>query len=124
MRVVLYLHVVGATVYVGGMITLSLLVPALRDATDDRTVIQAVAKRFGVISWTALGIQVATGTLLVLDRVWTRTLILKLGLVMLSVMLAAWHTVAARHHSPKFRGAMQGIILVLALVIVWLALQV
>lgn len=124
MQFLLYVHVIGAAVYVGGLITLALLVPAIRKATDDRSVIQAAARRFGVISWTALGLQVTTGTLMVLNRVWTQTLILKLGLVMLSVMIAAWHQVAARDQSPKVRGAIQGIILALALAIVWLALRV
>lgn len=124
MQFLLYLHVVGATVWVGGLIVVTLLVPAVRDATDDRSVIQAVARRFGTISWAALAVQVTTGTLMVLDRAWTGALILKLGIVMISAMLAAWHSLVARDQSPKVRGAIQGIILVLALVIVWLALQV
>lgn len=127
-----YLHVVGATVWVGGLITLSFLVPAIRKRAVDagvepRPILQAAANRFGWISWTALGVQVTTGLLMVaqyFDRYWTRSLILKVGLVMLSAMLAAWHTVAAREQSPALRGAIQGTILVLALVIVWLALQV
>jgi putative copper export protein len=123
----LFIHVLGATVWVGGLITLSLLVPAIRTATEDRAVLRAAARRFNVLSWTALGVQVTTGVWMVLlqfERFWNGTLILKIGLVMLSAMLAAWHTVAARDQSPALRGAIQGIILALALIIVWLALRV
>ena len=124
MRVLLYLHVIGAAVWVGGLIVVALLVPAVREATEDREVVRAVARRFGVISWAALAVQVTTGILMVLDRAWTDALIVKIGLVMISALLAGWHALVARDQSPKVRGAIQGVILVLALVIVWLALQV
>lgn len=121
MKVIFYVHLLSATVWVGGLIVLGGLVPAVRSATDDRSVIQAMARRFGVISWIALGLLVLTGTLMVFDRVWTGTLIAKIGLVMLSALLAVWHTVAARDQSPAVRGAIQGVILILALVILALA---
>ncbi len=44
------------------------LVPAVRKATDDRAVIQAMARRFGVISWIALGVLVVTGGVLATDN--------------------------------------------------------
>ncbi|MEE9206248.1 MAG: hypothetical protein V3U50_04605 [Acidimicrobiia bacterium] len=121
MKVIFYVHLLSATVWVGGLIVLGGLVPAVRTATDDRSVIRAMARRFGVISWIALGLLVLTGTLLVFDRVWTGTLIAKIGLVMLSALLAVWHTVAARDQSPAVRGAIQGVILILGLVILALA---
>ncbi len=121
MRFIFYIHLLSATVWVGGLVVLGGLVPAVRKTTDDRSVIQAIAKRFGVMSWTALGLLVLTGTLMVFDRVWTGTLIAKIGLVMLSALLAVWHTMAAREQSPAVRGAIQGVILILALVILWLA---
>jgi len=121
LRFIFYIHLLSATVWVGGLVVLAGLVPAVRKTTDDRSVIQAIAKRFGVLSWTALGLLVLTGTLMVFDRVWTGTLIAKIGLVMLSALLAVWHTMAAREQSPAVRGAIQGVILILALVILWLA---
>lgn len=121
MKVIFYIHLLSATVWVGGLIVLGGLVPAVRSATDDRSVIRAMARRFGVISWIALGLLVLTGTSMVFDRVWTGTLIAKIGLVMLSALLAVWHTVAARDQSPAVRGAIQGVILILALVILALA---
>ena len=122
MDLIYYLHVLGATVWVGGLITLGGLVPAVRKATDNREVLRAMARRFGVISWTALGLQVLTGLWMAMDRFpWSAALNWKVGLVMISALLAAWHTVMARDQSPAVRGAIQGSILVLALVIVALA---
>jgi uncharacterized membrane protein len=123
-NVLLYLHILGATVWVGGLIVVGALVPAIRDATDDRTVIRAVARRFGVVSWIALAVQVVTGSLLLFDHVWSATLSVKISLVILSAILAAWHSLAARDQSPAVRGAIQGVIMLLALAIVWLAIQV
>jgi uncharacterized membrane protein len=120
----LFLHILGATVWVGGLIVVGALVPAIRNVTDDRRVIRAVAQRFGVVSWAALALQVVTGSLLLFDHAWSTALSIKIGLVMLSAILAAWHSVAARNQSPAVRGAIQGVILLLALAIVWLAIQV
>lgn len=122
MNIVYYLHVLGATIWVGGLIVLAGLVPAVRRATDDRSVLRAMARRFGVISWTALGLQVVTGLMMAIDRFpWSTALNWKVGLVMISALLAAWHTTMARDQTPAIRGAIQGAILVLALVILGLA---
>jgi len=120
-RVVFYFHLLGATVWVGGLIVLAALVPALRRVTDDREVLRAIARRYSVLSWTALGILVATGVIMILDRPLTPVLLTKIGLVLISALLAAWHTAAARQQSPAVRGAIQGAILVLALAILALA---
>lgn len=121
MDVVFYLHLVGATVWVGGLVVMAGLIPAVRNATPDRAVLRAVARRFGVISWAALALLVVTGTIMVLDRPWTGALTVKLGLVLVSALLAGWHTVAAADQTPAVRGAIQGTILVLALVILAVA---
>ena len=122
MDFVFYVHLLGATVWVGGLIVVAALVPAVRKQTDDREVIRAIARRFGVVSWTALGFLVLTGAWMSADRVWGPVLFTKVGLVLLSAALAGWHTLAARNQSPALRGAIQGLILILALVIVGLAI--
>ncbi len=124
MDVVFYLHLVGATVWIGGLIVVATLVPAVRKVTDDREVIRAIARRFGVVSWIALGSQVLTGAWMAAERVWDNVLITKVSLVLVSAILAGWHTMAARNQSPALRGATQGVILILALVILGLAINV
>lgn len=123
MDVLLYLHILGAAVWVGGLIVVGALVPVIRDATEGSEVVRAVARRFGVVSWIALAVQVTTGSLMLFDRVWSTTLTVKIGLVIVSAILAAWHSVFARQQTPAVRGGIQGMILLLALVIVWLAIQ-
>jgi putative copper export protein len=55
----LFLHVLAATVWVGGQITLGALVPVLRAAGAD--VPRTAARAFGRIAWTAFAILVVTG---------------------------------------------------------------
>lgn len=124
MGVARYLHLLGAAVWVGGLIVVAALIPAVRRATPDREVIRAIARRFGVVSWIALGTQVLTGTWMVANRAWSDALVVKIGLVIVSAGLAGWHTVSARGQSPAVRGAIQGVILLLALAIVWVAIRV
>ena len=125
MSVLLYLHVVAATVWVGGLITLASLVPVVRRSGADRSILQAMARRFGVISWAALGVLVVTGvTMVMISFDLTTPLAVKVGLVFASVILAAWHTVSAGQQSPRTRGLIQGAILILALLIVGFALAI
>ena len=81
-----------------------------------------MARRFGVISWIALALLVVTGGVLAIDK-WSQTLIIKIGLVLVVTMLAAWHSVMGREQSPKTRGATQGVILLLSLLILWAAIS-
>jgi putative copper export protein len=122
--VLLYVHLIAATVWVGGLIVMAGLVPSIRASTDDRTVIQNVAKRFGLISWTALTVLVLTGMSMVLIGFNLSTaLTTKIGLVLVSAVLAAWHTVSASSQTPRTRGLIQAMILVLGLIIVGIAIN-
>jgi uncharacterized membrane protein len=124
MTYLLYIHVVAATVWVGGLIVMAGLVPAVRNVTEDRTVIRAIAQRFGVLSWTALGLLMLTGiAMLLIGFDLTTTLTTKIGMVFVAAALAAWHIVSARHQTPRRRGMVQATILLLALVIVGLAIN-
>lgn len=55
----LFLHVLAATIWVGGQITLGALVPVLRKAGAD--IPRIAARQFGRIAWTAFAVLVATG---------------------------------------------------------------
>ncbi len=125
MTVLLYIHLVAAMVFVGGLIVVAALIPAARSVTDDRKVIQALARRFGVVSWVALTTLVLTGTTMVMISFnWSTTLTIKVSLVASVTLLSLWHTLAARDQTPRTRGMIQGLILILALVIVGVALNI
>jgi uncharacterized membrane protein len=113
-----WIHLVAAAVWTGGLITLAVLVGALRKAGAQRPQLQAAARAFGTLSWTALAVAVATGLyqLSTYGWPWSR-MTLKLTLVGSSAALALVHQLTARRTSPVVRGAVQGVILVLAVAI-------
>ena len=121
--VVHWLHLLAAAVWTGGLITLAAIVPALRRAGADRSMLQAAARQFGRVSWAAMAVAVATGViqLLQLDVAanlqteFRRRLFLKLLAVGLAAGLALAHQLTARNSTAAVRGAMQGAILLASL---------
>jgi putative copper export protein len=110
-------HLLGAAVWTGGLIVLAAAVVALRKSGATRHQLQAVARQFGRLSWTALGVLVATGIWQVerigLDWSYGR-LVFKLVLVGVVAALALAHQLTARRTSPAVRGALQGVILLVS----------
>lgn len=116
--VVRFFHLLGAMVWVGGLITLGALVPAMRRAGADRAMLQAVARQFGRVSWTGFGIAILTGGWAVIDYLDRPALPWKLGAVAVAGGLALWHQLGAREQSPRTRGILQSLILLASLGIV------
>jgi putative copper export protein len=92
----LFLHILAASVWVGGQITLAGLVPGLRTVSPDAP--RLVARRFNRIAWTAFVVVVATGLwnlaeVDLTDRGTTYqvTLLVKLTMVALTGVAAAVH---------------------------------
>lgn len=121
MRLVFYLHLLAATVWVGGLITLGVTISAVRGVTDDRAVLGAITRRFGALSWMAMTVLVATGLIQAADYGWTGLLLVKVSLVLASIILSIWHTLGAHTQLPARRVMIQATILILALVILALA---
>jgi putative copper export protein len=120
-RIVNYLHLLAATVWVGGLIVLGVIISGVRRVTDDRVVISAIARRFAGISWAAMGVLVLTGLIQAARYGWTGPLLIKVSLVLASIILAIWHTRGTHTQAPSTRGMIQGLILILALVILGIA---
>lgn len=91
----LSLHILAATVWVGGQLTLAGLVPVLRRSFPDAA--RPVARRFAVLAWSSFAVLVATGAWNVaagwreMDRRDRRTLEVKLVLVVVSAAAALLH---------------------------------
>ncbi|HTW21249.1 MAG TPA: hypothetical protein VME70_13675 [Mycobacteriales bacterium] len=93
----LFLHVLAATVWVGGQITVAGLVPVARKAGAD--VPKAVARQFNRIAWPAFAVLILTGIWNVAadhaqvdhDAHFRNTLIVKLIVVTLSGLAAYLH---------------------------------
>ena len=141
----LFLHVLAATVWVGGQLTLGIVVSVLRPAPDDpdpeiaRARIRAVAQRFQIAAWSAFAVLLATGVwnliaLHVGDQggAWLATLLVKLFCVAGSGLAAAVHifvaaprvraatTAEQRRSAAAFSGACEGISVLLAVAALFL----
>lgn len=134
--IVRFLHIVGAIVWVGGQLTVSLvLMPAARRrlGAEDRTeLLTAVGRRFAVITVAVfLPWQVATGWALavhhdvgwadLLEPGYGQTLSLKLGLFVLVMALAAAHGIAQSRGRPRLARASSAGALIASLAIVLVA---
>ena len=116
----LFLHVLAATIWVGGQVALAGLVPVLRRFGGADTA-RAAARRFQLIAWPAFAVLVATGVWnLFAEKVgdqsgtYLTTLLVKLLLVAVSGIGAAGHIVFVRR-SPALGGALAGLGLVAAI---------
>ncbi len=121
MGVVRYLHLLGAAVWIGGLLVVAATIPAVRRVSGDRAVLGAIARRFGVVSGAAMALLVITGLIQAAGYGWTGTLMIKVSLVLASIILTIWHSLNARSQSPATRGLIQALILILALMILALA---
>jgi putative copper export protein len=115
----LFLHVLAATVWVGGQLTLAALVPALR--RSGREVPRAAARRFNQVAWPAFAVLVLTGVwnvIAVRSQVSGRyetTLVVKLIAVAVSGVAAALHARARSAAGLAVFGTLTGLAALAAL---------
>jgi len=100
----LTLHVLGATVWVGGQIVLAALVGPLRRVAPEA--VKPAARVFARVGWPAFGVLVLTGFWMLGDggdgsAAYRTTLMIKLTLVVISGIGAALHTFAK---NPVLKG--------------------
>jgi putative copper export protein len=108
----LFLHVLAATVWVGGQLTLVALLPALRSAGAD--VPRAAANAFNRVAWPAFAVLVATGVWNVVaigdgGASYQHTLWVKYALVAASGLTAWLHAVARSRAALAVFGALTGL---------------
>ena len=115
----LFLHVLAATVWVGGQLTLAGLVPGLRSLSPDAP--RAVGHRFAQIAWPVYAVLVATGiwNVLAVNATWSgaygRTLIIKITVVAVSGISAFGHGISRSRVALSVWGALAGVSAVAAL---------
>jgi putative copper export protein len=109
----LFLHVLAATIWVGGQITLAALVPILR---RQGTALPAVAaRRFNQVAWPAFAVLVATGIWNIvavrgqIHGSYETTLVVKLVVVVISGVTAALHARARSRTGLAVFGALTGV---------------
>lgn len=117
-QTVTWLHVVAMAFFVGGQLFLVVAVVPVERRNPDPERLRAVARRFGYGTLVAIGVLLATGTAMAThDRLWHNgTLQAKLALVAVVAGLLLWHMRRPTMH------ALEAVVFVLSLVIVWLGL--
>ena len=119
----LFLHVLAATVWVGGQLTLAALVPVLR--LFDAEVPRAAARRFNQVAWAAFVVLLVTvvwNTVAVRGQIshdpsYRVTLIVKLAVVAVSGVTAALHARARTRAGLAVFGALTGVSALAALLL-------
>jgi putative copper export protein len=108
----LFLHVLAATVWVGGQLTLAALVPVLRRQGPDAP--RVAARRFNLVAWPAYGVLIITGAWNVaavspMTASYEATLIAKLIVVAASGITAAAHARSKSTAGLAIWGALTGL---------------
>lgn len=109
----LFLHVLAATIWVGGQLTLAALVPALRGLGAGITA--TAARRFNQVAWPAFAVLIATGVWNILAEAdkdtgrYRTTLMVKLAVVAVSGITAFVHARARSTAGLAVFGALTGI---------------
>ena len=109
----LFLHVLAATIWVGGQLVLAALVPVLRRLGAE--IPRAAARRFNQVAWPAFGVLLITGVwniAAVRSQIaggYQVTLIVKLVVVVISGVSAALHARARSRAGIAVFGALTGV---------------
>lgn len=117
-----FLHVLGATVWVGGQITLAGLVPGLRNLGPEAgtAATRAAARRFNLVAWPAFALLVVTGIWNIAENhptfgtAYTTTLMVKIAVVAASAVTALIHTQAKSRTMLAVFGALSGLSAIVA----------
>lgn len=116
----IFLHVLAATVWVGGQIALAGLVPSLRRAAPETT--KVAAQAFNRIAWPAFAVLVVTGIWNVLavemtslDTEYQITAFVHISLAALTGASAAVHSLGQSRAALAIGGALGGVTALAAL---------
>lgn len=115
----LFLHLLAATIWVGGQVVLAALVPVLKRVAPDAP--GAAARQFEKVAWPAFAVLVATGVWNIAatggtaDPTYRTTLVVKLVVVLLSGATALAHARARSSRALAVFGALTGLTALLAL---------
>jgi putative copper export protein len=115
-----WLHLISMAFFVGGQLMLAAVVVPVVRGTGDRETIRRVARGFGIGSAVAIVVLLITGSLMAshFNRWSDHDLQIKLGLVAVVGLLIGWHT-----RKPEWH-AIEGVVFLLSLAIVWLGIAV
>jgi uncharacterized membrane protein len=116
--VVRWLHLLAMAFFVGGQLMLAVVVVPVERRSRDLVRLRQIARRFAYGTLAALVVLVATGSAMAthLDLWGDGTFQVKLALVAAVAALLVWHVRRPTWH------ALEGLVFLLSLVIVWIGL--
>ncbi len=116
----LTLHILAATIWVGGQLTLAGLVPTLKDAGEG--VVTAAAKAFSRLAWPAYVVLIATGlwnyasfNMNEVSTAWKIVLAVKITVALFAGLATFLHQKARSRGQIAFWGSVSGLSAVAAL---------
>ena len=110
-----FFHLVAAATWLGGLVVMGPLVIALRRSGATSEQLRAAARMFSYVTWTAMGVAIATGIgqVMLLHLPWSYSRIqMKLAIVTLTVGLTLVHQRTAGTSSPRALRVMEILLLV------------
>ena len=109
-----FVHLVAAATWLGGLIVLGPLVMALRRSGASTEQLRATARMFSYVTWTAMGVAIATGLgqVVLLHLPWTYPrLHVKIAVVTTTVVVTLVHQRTAATMSRRALGLMHAAML-------------
>lgn len=113
-EILLLVHLVSASVWLGGMILMGAFVPVLRNFENGSVITKSLAQRFGQIGWSVYTLSLFTG-MGMYYYAWNSSIVnnyfhLKMGLFLFAGALTFAHS-KFTDLKPQFKGMIQGLIL-------------
>lgn len=116
----LFLHVIAASVWVGGQFVVAGIVPGMRRTHPEA--LKTLAQGFGRVAWPAFGVAVITGMWSLMDieiqnasSAYQATVLLKIGFAVVAGMAAAIHSAGKSKVAMAVGGALGAVCSVAAL---------
>ena len=122
MEVILkYVHIVGLSIWLGSMVTWAIFAAKLAKFDPTKNTTGVLRDLFSKISWSSYAVSLLSGiTLYFLNESTTSNWYIEVSVLGLAGIVIAFHSLAT-NVSEAIRGAFNGVMLLLALVVVYLA---
>ena len=119
--IIKYIHMIGLSVWLGSMILWAVFAPQLYKIDPSKKTTDALRGYFSSVSWTSYFLALVSGlTLYFLEQSTTSNWLLEVSVLGLAGVVIALHSYATKL-SAALRGAFNGVMLILALVVLYLA---
>ena len=119
--IIKYIHMVGLSVWLGSMILWAVFAPQLYKIDPTKKTTDTLRGYFSFVSWVSYFLALFTGiALYFLNESTTSNWYIEVSVLVLAGIVIAFHSLAT-NISEAIRGAFNGVMLVLALVVVYLA---